>query len=75
MRELWREKEQLEHEQQCMGGYARIYPSTDWTREKLYKTLLKAASVVTLIGTCLGGAQRHGGGIRPSSRAATVGSL
>lgn len=33
-----------------MGGYIRIYPSTDWAREKLYKTLLKSASVITLIG-------------------------
>ncbi len=45
------EKNMLEHEQQSMGGYVRIYPSTDWARDTLYKTLLKAASAVTLIGT------------------------
>ena len=45
-----REKEQLEHEQQSMGGYKRIYPSNDWAKDRLYKALLKSASAITLIG-------------------------
>ena len=52
LEQLQREKDQLEHEQQTMGGYVRIYPSIDWARDKLYKTLLKSASAVTLIGVC-----------------------
>lgn len=50
LEKLRRERDQLEHEQQCMGGYVRVYPSTDWTRDRLYKTLLKSVSSITLIG-------------------------
>lgn len=45
-----REKDKLEHEYQSMGGYIRVYPSTDWAKEKLYKALLKSASTITIMG-------------------------
>lgn len=51
MEEIRREKDVLEHEYQSMGGYVRIYPSTDWARDKLYKTLLKSAATITVIGS------------------------
>lgn len=50
LEKIRREREQLEHEQHTMGGYVRIYPSSDCVRDKLYKTLLKSTSAITIIG-------------------------
>ena len=48
-----RERDLLEHEQQNMGGYARVYPCMDWAKDKLYKALLQSASTITIIGRCV----------------------
>lgn len=34
----------------CMGEYIKVYPSTDWMRDKLYKNLISSISSSSLIG-------------------------
>ena len=39
-----------DHEEDSMGDFVRIYPTTDWTKARLYDTLIKSANTVSLIG-------------------------
>ena len=48
--QIRKEKELEDHEEDSMGDYVRIYPTTDWTKAKLYDTLIKSANKVSLVG-------------------------
>jgi hypothetical protein len=39
-----------DHEEDSMGEYVRIYPTTDWTKAKVYEALIKSANKVSLVG-------------------------
>lgn len=51
LHQIRKEKAQEDHEEDSMGDYVRIYPSTDWTKAKLYDTLIQSANKVSLVGT------------------------
>ena len=48
--QIRKERELEDHEEDSMGDYVRIYPSTDWTKAKVYDTLIKSANKVSLVG-------------------------
>lgn len=48
--QIRKEKELEDHEEDSMGDYVRIYPTTDWTKAKIYDTLIKSANKVSLVG-------------------------
>jgi 3'-phosphoadenosine 5'-phosphosulfate sulfotransferase (PAPS reductase)/FAD synthetase len=48
--QIRREKQLEDHEEDSMGEYMRIYPTTDWTKAKVYETLIKSANKVSLVG-------------------------
>ena len=48
--QIRKEKELEDHEEDSMGDYVRIYPTTDWTKAKVYNTLIKSANKVSLVG-------------------------
>ena len=48
--QLRKERELEDHEEDNMGDYVRIYPTTDWAKAKVYDTLLKSANKVSLVG-------------------------
>ena len=48
--QLRKEKELEDHEEENMGDYVRIFPTTDWTKAKVYDTLIKSANKVSLVG-------------------------
>lgn len=44
------EKELEDYEDNHMGEYVRIFPTTDWDRAKVYDNLMQSASKISLLG-------------------------
>ena len=50
LRQIRREKELEDYEDDHMGEYVRIFPTTDWARAKIYDGLMQTASKISLLG-------------------------